>query len=405
LNKNNIMPPRTIFISYRALGAKIAEALSQCIELAGDNIYFDRRDPGLDSITAGNTAVHSGAMKTILDGLRKSDTLLAVITRRTRGSWWVPLEISAALQMGKEVVLACEFGVRPPDFDVHFVIDNKQKLAEWLRGPAIDPGVLENLDKMLFSKSTDDVREASQNALQKIEALWAPRGRQEFRLEDTMYAHQGKWMGCRSPALISSFYAFAAPIYLYKRGAPRLDRSELEREIASNLYESWTDEESIALVEPTLRYEARKFIDWRSLRDEDPARYWLQGMKAKDIDALFDEMTGEDNALIREPAFRALYQQRYAGPASLQKPMGLAANAFQGLGFTNRPVFDRLLCVHAILHYALLELDDTNGIPSKPSNELFVLPESSTLYNTPAGIAAKKYLSKKFDYRLKDFFN
>lgn len=350
------MNKKKIFISYRSLDSQIARNLSKCIESIGASVYLDERDPELETIQVSSTLEKNSLMKTIFDGLRSSDVLVAIITRRTRGSWWVPAEVSVALELGKQVVFVCEQGVRPPDFDISIIIDNKASLIEWLlsfAGQSLDFNAIKSVEAALFLDKVNDVRVASLNAIRRIEALWDPQSWTELQLDKLSYAYQRLWMGCNSQRLISTLYSISAPIYLYRRNAPRLDRSELEREIAGLLFDSWTDEESLAAISPTILYEARKCTDWRGLRDKNPQRYWLQGMKPKDIDLLFHEMTTNNNELIRENDFTNLFKKRFFEAGSLQKPLGLAANALQGFTIYNRPVFCRVMMVKyaCIMHY------------------------------------------------------
>jgi hypothetical protein len=64
-------------------------------------------------------------LKSIRTGLQKADTVVALITRLARGSWWLPFEMALALEMRKEVVTVCESDVRPPDFAIpHLILDD-----------------------------------------------------------------------------------------------------------------------------------------------------------------------------------------------------------------------------------------------------------------------------------------
>jgi len=58
--------------------------------------YIDDMDKEL-----GNNRGKSSLTPLLVDRLRKCDTLLAVITENTKGSWWVPFEIGTAREMPK----------------------------------------------------------------------------------------------------------------------------------------------------------------------------------------------------------------------------------------------------------------------------------------------------------------
>jgi hypothetical protein len=258
----------------------------------------------------------------------------------------------------------------------------------------------EQFTQTLFKPASDGLRHASEDAIDKIEALWDPQTWNGLVLEDRRYAYRGSWIGCRTETLISTLRAIATPVYLYQRQT-RLDRSELEREVASILLTSWIDEESLAAIEPEIVYEARKCTSWRTLRDNDPARYWLQGMKLKDLDRLFDEMSGTNGQMISREAFRQRYLERAGSTGENQKPLGLAANPLQGFTLAERPVFARVMAVHLRIHHALLMLDSAGGIGRSTLEKLFELPATSAVRATQSETASLKYIVERTGQRLR----
>jgi TIR domain len=392
---------RRVFVSYRSLDAEKADALADCVKSVGADCYLDQRDPNLESIGVGALERRTTVVKSIRAGMQGADTLVAVITRLARGSWWVPAEVAIALEMSKEVVAICETDVRPPDFVVHHLILDEPHLRTWLGGLGnrpVDEKRLSGFSRDVFKPATDSLRTASRHAVERIEALWDPATWNDLALEDPDYAHRGNWIGCTSETLISTLRAIAVPVYLWRQ--PRFDRSELEREVASTLFESWIDEESLAALEPRLLYEARKCRDWRTLRDADPARYWLQGMKLKDLDDLFSEISSADGSPISESALRDLFLKRARTRGAIQKALGLAANALQGFTLTKRPVFARVLAVHLRIHHALLRLDWAGGIGRMTLEQLFALPPESRVQGTVESAASLEYLMQKRRARL-----
>jgi hypothetical protein len=392
---------RRVFVSYRSLDAENAKALADCIKSVGAECYLDQRDPSLESIGAGAVRRRTPVLNAIRSGLRGADTLVAVITRLARGSWWVPAEIAIAHEMSKEVVAICETDVRPPDFAIHHLILEEQHLRQWLRGLGdrpVDEIRLGDFSRELFKPASDALRTASEEAVQRIEALWKPATWKDLVLEDRLYAHRGDWIGCTSATLIRTLRAMVIPVYLWRQ--PRFDRSELEREVASALVDSWIDEESLAALDPRVLYEARKPPNWRTLRDQEPARYWLQGMKLKDIDALFSEIACKDGSPLSEAAFKQLFLERARTGGEVQKPLGLAANALQGFTLSGRPVFARVLAVHLRIHHALLRLDLAGGIGRMTPDELLALPSRSRVEGTVEGDVSLAYLMRKRRARL-----
>src|SRR5262245_8274698 len=109
-----MMRMRSVFVSYRSLDAQVAHALADCTTSVGAKVYLDQKDPALDTISIGAVEQRAPVFRSIRAGLQAADTLVAVITRLARGSWWVPAEVVLALEMQKEVVAVCETDVRPP---------------------------------------------------------------------------------------------------------------------------------------------------------------------------------------------------------------------------------------------------------------------------------------------------
>lgn len=394
---------RNIFISYRSLDAQLASALADCVESVGAEPYLDRRDPALETISVGAIERRRPVMQSIRDGLKSADTLVAVITRLARGSWWLPAEVALGLEMGKEVVAICETDVRPPDFDIHHLILNEDQFRVWLAtlgSGRVKEHQVKHVGQTLFKPVSTNLRQASENALAKIEGLWDPRSWCNFALHDPNYAHRGNWIGCSSERLTSTLHAIAGPVCLYHRET-RLDRSELEREVAAMLFYSWCDEESLAAIDPRLPYEARRCRNWRQLRDDDPARYWLQGMKSKDLESLFSEMSEHEDAVASREAFRRLYLERARSSGVAQRPLGLAANPLQGFTLETRPVFARLMAVHARVHRALITLDSAGGVGRTSFEQLFDLPETSPVRGSDGETASLKYILERMATKLR----
>jgi len=394
---------RKVFISYRALDAQLSLALADCVTSSGALVYLDQRDPALDTISVDGIEQRQPVMKAIRAGLQSADTLVAVITRLARGSWWIPAELALALAMGKEVVAVCETDVRPPDFDIHHLIRDGAEFRAWLSGlgsGSLNEERFRQFSQALFKPASNSLRLASETAIEKIEALWDPESWNGLVLDDPRYAYRGDWIGCRTDTLISTLRAIATPVYLYTRET-RLDRSELEREVASLLFSSWIDEESLAAITPEILYEARKCTDWRRLRDNDPARYWLQGMKSKDLNRLFDEMSGTNGEVISGQAFRQKFLERAGLTGDTQKPLGLAANPLQGFTLAKRPVFARVMAVHLRVHHALLLLDSAGGVGRSSLEKLFDLPVTSAVRGTASETASLTYLTGPMSQRLR----
>lgn len=92
-----------VFISHRAADKQYATAVAAYFESIGLHYYFDEQDEVLaESVRRGHNT-DQAIVDAIDDGLAHSTHLLAILSRRTMGSWWVPYEIGAARVSGKDV--------------------------------------------------------------------------------------------------------------------------------------------------------------------------------------------------------------------------------------------------------------------------------------------------------------
>jgi len=92
-----------VFISHRAADKEYASAIASYFENIGLHYYFDEQDEDLLRVTRDGASEAAGIVAAIERGLAHSTHLLAVLSRRTMGSWWVPFEIGTARATGKDV--------------------------------------------------------------------------------------------------------------------------------------------------------------------------------------------------------------------------------------------------------------------------------------------------------------
>src|SRR5262249_8532269 len=72
--------------------------------------------------------------------------------------------------------------------------------------------------------------------------------------------------------------------------------------ILKECYLTWTDHVGIARFEPKLDYEPSA-IDWKTLRQQDPAKYWRQGFVIGHLDRFIDAMIITDGTSRRPMNF------------------------------------------------------------------------------------------------------
>ncbi len=84
-----------IFISHTTRDDELAKKVFwRFNRIHNITCYIDDMDKEL-----GNNRGKSSLTPLLVDRLRKCDTLLAVVTEHTKGSWWVPFEIGTAREM------------------------------------------------------------------------------------------------------------------------------------------------------------------------------------------------------------------------------------------------------------------------------------------------------------------
>ena len=88
-----------IFISHTTRDDELAKKVFWRLNRIHDiTCYIDDMDKEL-----GNNRGKSSLTPLLVDRLRKCDTLLAVVTENTKGSWWVPFEIGTAREMPRVI--------------------------------------------------------------------------------------------------------------------------------------------------------------------------------------------------------------------------------------------------------------------------------------------------------------
>lgn len=90
-----------VFISHRATDKEYAKAIATYFESVGLHYYFDEQDELLLKATRDGHSEDSAIVEAIDCGLTHSTHLLAVLSRRTMGSWWVPLRLEQLVRLEK----------------------------------------------------------------------------------------------------------------------------------------------------------------------------------------------------------------------------------------------------------------------------------------------------------------
>lgn len=382
---------KTVFVSHRSLDGLLASRISDLVTASGMRVYLDERDPA----TRGSSSRRE--LREAIDrALNEATHMIAIISPFSRNSDWVPYEIGVARQRGVSVAAVVQKGVREPEYlDSLSVLRSAEELVDWLASfgsRSADDDLVGEIDTW-FESGASERAPLYRSAIDHIESLWDPRTWVALRLDDERYAFAGRWMGCASGELIHILYSLIAPlVVLYPRTA---GLSELERTIVEAVYRSFADDEVFARIEPVQVYEARRCKNWRSLRQDDPRRYWLQGLLPRDLDDARDAFRDESGDLLSREDLASKYMALYRGSdGAAQKPLGLAANALQGFELRSRPVFARLLAAQLRMYSALLRIE-LEGEVAVPRSELFELSAHSRLAGTEEAEVSRLYLTQR----------
>jgi hypothetical protein len=98
----------TVFLSHKQEDADLAKACSLRLQLNRVPVYLDVLDETIGD--AEDITAH------FLGKIRQCSHLIAVVTNKTKGSWWVPFEIGAASSLEKRICSVVRGIVEQPDF-------------------------------------------------------------------------------------------------------------------------------------------------------------------------------------------------------------------------------------------------------------------------------------------------
>ena len=120
-----------IFISHRQADSQTALAIAYALmEIADVDVYLDSFNP--DLARAGSADAVTG----VIDfGLNACTHLLAVISNKTRGSWWVPYEIGIAKfrPVPRALVLLEEVRELPEYLRLTDILKDKIEISSWAK--------------------------------------------------------------------------------------------------------------------------------------------------------------------------------------------------------------------------------------------------------------------------------
>ena len=96
LSREAIIQPRDTFISHQNSDRATAERIAITLSNQGYPCYVDTLDPDVD----GDSPQLESYLRQVIGRCRG---LMAIVSRATKASWWVPLEIGVALEKEKHI--------------------------------------------------------------------------------------------------------------------------------------------------------------------------------------------------------------------------------------------------------------------------------------------------------------
>jgi len=148
-----------IFISYKKDDKKEASDLANYIKDAGIDVFFDANDVNLNNPEVLKNPARVTAA--INDALSKSTHMIAVVSNKTKESWWVPYEIGFATKnnSGTESIRALfikGFTQQTPEYlDIIKKIISTDDLDSFLKTVSNKPILLNESSFKTFSQYTN----------------------------------------------------------------------------------------------------------------------------------------------------------------------------------------------------------------------------------------------------------
>ena len=122
-----------VFVSYKGDDKRAAEKIAGLLMSAGIDVYFDTNDYMLS--VANHKNDHASVVSFIEEGVKKSTHILAVLSSRTKESWWVSFEIGSGRRKGCKIAFVALEDVEslPSYLMIAEKITSEYSLAKWIR--------------------------------------------------------------------------------------------------------------------------------------------------------------------------------------------------------------------------------------------------------------------------------
>ena len=376
-----------VFISHRSLDKPLAIEIASVFESLGLHYWLDRDDKDTQNAAKLGMVGDQALVHAIDRGIRHSSRLLGILSNKTRDSWWVPYEIGASRALGRSpcyLVLAEVQGMDALPEYVRIAANywSADELVRWassLLGPVTsrtDPIAEQLIEKLMRSgvprkPPTLTVRELSLRALNSIDLLTEHKTQQALQLTSNV---KFDWLPTRGGIVRDLSYDLLAPLALFRlnefqqtetqhqhtentQQLPEDERRRVELEQSSLLliFNSITEHYAFAQEDPVLIYDPECY-GWRHNRYTNPARYWLQGMTAKQLRERLDRffivrtLSGKRRLTTKEE-FKAEFDRILSlSDEHERRALGVLVNPLFGFNPASRPVYWRVLSRQQLEH-------------------------------------------------------
>ena len=352
-----------VFISHRSVDKPIARAIAGLLSALGVHYWLDENDQDLQRAAALGMLGEVGVVHAIERGVKHTTALLALVSSRTVGSWWVPYEIGFSRSAGKSssfVVIGTPGQVALPSYSqVAATYSSVDELARWassLTGhdlhadvTGLPPASIDELARYLpLDPALPDAAALCDQALDAIAILATSAAQQALTLTSGSF----DWLPTDGGAVADIGYDLLAPLaYVRLHSADDPD----VRKLMQMAYSAPARHYDIAAESPRLEY-VPECDGWKAQRYRTPERTWLQGLTATQLDERLDrfltakDRQGRQRMATRDEFKAEFYRVLRSGDEGSRRSLGVMLNPLFGFTPRLRPVLWRILSIQGLLY-------------------------------------------------------
>ena len=199
---------------------------------------------------------------------------------------------------------------------------------------------------------------------------------------------EGGWLSVVDYYLLSTIYNLMAPMAVFRMIKKRLTLFdltlvpliEIQYMLGKQLYYLYVEHHDLASdVLPKLQYTPN-VDDWEQRRQQDPSRYWRQGLAVGRLDNAVMPLLREDQNGIPQLVSYGDFERAYHDIPDVQQEFQVVVDLFTDFHPRTRPVLWRLLITQIYLCEAIADTATMRGqqLP-KDYRPIYSLPETSRI--------------------------